>query len=409
MSYIDIFTLTTAFDGTTQARTGYGFAPGALIAFGNCGAGEFALNGNARFSFGVAASAASESGAWCAFSDANATGTSFNGGSSVSITGLLALPGGPTTVGRWSVNSFDSDGATFIVDANNGTGNQLHVLAIPASRIANAEVGIISSPASPGTQSVSLTGSFAADVVLFFRGGTTDTSSGTMWIGAAARAGTTTNAVTLMADSDGSDPTVSISYSLAGECIANGLSLSHRAAVSSWSATGFTLNWLASASGVTVRYLALKAAPGYSFELTSGSTATDTNAFTLPLSRTNPDSGLVVSACRAQSSAGTSTAHGEMSVGAFAPAGADTQISVGFLTVNNVATTDAGLAQTFGSAYSNLTNPPGASLDGEMSFASGAPRQISFQMDNPDPSPSFFWALVSGTSLPLPRGAPIFF
>lgn len=410
MSYLDSFIPSGGSVGTTQARTGYGFAPGILIAYGNTRIlGNGAANSNVGFSFGAATSGASQAGSWCAFADGSASGTSYNGGSSVSITGVMGLPGGPTTVGRWSVSSLDADGFTLFVSDDSVSAGQLHVLAIPAARIENAELGTISTPASAGTQTVTLSTPFAADVVLFFRGATTDTSSGTIWIGAAARIGFTTNAVTLIADSDGSDPTNSISYSLSGECIAAGLGLSHRAAVTSWSSTGFTLTWAASTSGTTVRYLALKAAPGYSFELCSGTTATDTSAFAMNLSRTNPDSGLIVSACRAESSAGSSSDHAELSVGAFAPAGVDTQISVALLSRDNVLTTDCGCAQQYGSAYLRLTNPPTTSLDGEMSFVSGAPRRVTLQMDNADPSAAFFWALVSGTRIAPPRGAPIFF
>lgn len=399
MSYLDSFTI-DAFD---VDRT-YGFAPGAAIVWShsNTSTTDNIAAADQRLSFGVIASSG-QAVTSAAYDNAD----QFNRPSSNGSTSKLVLSNLGTTgvIDGSAGGSFLADGIRFNLNNFFDNPNRVHTLAIPASRIASSAVGQLSAPSGAG--SVGVTIGFSADVVLFFRQFTVATTGEFLSIGAASRAGAVSNVCSVYYSRYISgDPSDTEGYSRSGESLI-GASSTTSGSVTSWSATGFTTTWSGGA-GEAFTYLALKAAPGFAFDLAKGTTRTDGSAFTVPFRRVKPDSGLVVSCCRAESAAGTRTAPARISIGAFAPAGTSTQLSAGLYSADNSTFSSVRGAVDYDSVYANVAAGSN-SLDGEMTLSSSGILHSAFAMSNADPSESFFWVLASGTAASRPRGSPIFF
>jgi len=395
MSFLDSFTISA---GSPVDRT-VGFAPGAAIVWShsNTSTTDNVSNANQRLSFGVI-----DTTGQAVIGGEYDGSDQFNRPESTGSTSRIVLEG--TSTGDAS-GSFLASAIRFNLLHFFGNSHRVHTLAIPASRIANSAVGQLTAPSGAGSVGVTL--GFAADVVLFFAQRTVLSGGELLSIGAAARAGAVSNVCSLYYTKFISgDPSDTEGYSRSGEALI-GASTSTRGSVSSWSATGFTTTWTGGA-GEEFTYLALKAAPGFAFDVATGVTRTDGAAFIVPFRSVKPDSGLVVSCCRAESVAGTRTADARISIGAFAPAGTSTQLSSCLYAADNRTFSFVGTAVDYDSVYSNIA-PLSSSLDGEMALSSSGNLSSSFAMSNPDPSASFFWVLACGQAASRPRGAPIFF
>lgn len=412
MSYLDTFQLTSSPGGFTTDRA-YGFNPGVLISVGSrqsslTDSASSALDG--QVSFGVTDAVTDQCHA--IKSDDGATSGGAFGNASQPFAGIAAVtrsnfPGAPIREAGWGI-TFIAGGARWTTTSTSGAGSiqRQHTLAIPAVRVANSAVGLLTAPAGAGTVVTNV--GFAADIVLFFYADALQAISH-MGIGVASRAGAIGNVGSFFRASPqgGALPILTQSYSRAGDSLM-GQVASGCGTVTAWSSTGFTASWAAGNSEI-FGYLALKAAPGYAFEIIKGVTGTTTDPGTIALRSLKPDSGLIVSCGLPEHAAGASTAPGQLSVGLFAPAGTSTQVAVSVLSRDGVTTTETGLAVDYDSIYLNLTNPPNTTLTGEMKVLGLGIRHIDLVMANPDPAPAFFWGLLSGLSVGPGGGGPIFF
>ena len=413
-SYIDEFALDTGVVTTTQARSGYGHQPKLLIGFGNSttDASDTAGADSVRFSFGMSTGATERGCGFIAYQDGDASANSYSGTYTSAFSGSLTLPGGPTIAGLWDTSSIDADGHTIVVDDQSTAGFILKVLSLGGEGIEDAEVGTFDASTSTGDQNVTSV-SFKPDAVIFVMNRPTfnpDTqvNDACISIGAAAGASTIINACASVYSEDGSEPSDESSYSRIGECLSTASAdqgVDRRGFVSAWLSNGFTISWAeVNAFDHPVIYLAIKSAPGHAFRIIQGTTATDTNPFTVNAVDVAPSAGLLFSCCRAKNSSNIATADGQLSVGAFS--GVASQTSIGWFMEDNQSTTNSTMFTDFDSIYANINGS--GTLDGEMAITGITGSIIEFTMSNADPSAAFFWALVCGESM-TEYAAPIFF
>lgn len=402
MSYIDSFTVLAS---SPVDRT-YGFAPGAAIVWmhSNTSATDSVAAADIVSSFGVIGSGSNQAVVAIRNDSADAFNRPISNGSTSGL--ALDVTNIGTPDGEVS-GSFLANGLRCTVTNLFTTARRVHVLALPASRIASSAVGQFTVP--NGSTSVGVTVGFAADVVLFFRQFTSAGTAAALMIGAASRAGTVSDVCSLFRSRYVSGaPSDTESYSRAGESLV-GSAAGAKGSVTSWSSSGFITSWTGTEGiDMTFSYLALQAATGFAFDIAAGTTLTDTSGFALPFTKVRPDSGLIISCCQAESSFGTPSAHARLNIGAFAEAGTSAQFASSIFSRDAVSSSSTANAVDYDSVYANIALGA-TTLDGEMGLSSAGNRQLNLVMSNADPSGAFFWSLASGVALPAMRGAPIFF
>lgn len=179
---------------------------------------------------------------------------------------------GGTDNGRIKISSFDAGGFTVQNLTALSRAVRLSYVALGGSDLTNYEIGTITEPAATGNQTVTMTGAFAPDALIFL--GSLGTSINAVGVDSALSIGAATSsaAANQWVLAGGSDDAVGTSttwnYIKGGECIAlaqatpgstpGTTTLNGRASLGSVSSGSFVLNWSERASTRLVFYLALK-------------------------------------------------------------------------------------------------------------------------------------------------------
>jgi hypothetical protein len=403
--YLDSFAVSTGAAGTTQARTLWGFAPKAMIVFGstNTSGSDNVTAGVSDCCIGFATSNSSR----CVVSNAANNGVAASDTARSSRTDAvhsLTSSGGSITA-LLDIDSFDADGATFIVDDAYTAARIVEVLAFGGDDITQQAVGSFVASTSNATQDVTL--GWQPDVV--FVVGISNTTNGNvvtnhalMSFGAAVAGGAAGNAVVGLAAQDAQNPTVCKRYCRNGESV---VGFSTAAAINgrgylTFGATGFTVNWNANPSAAhAYYYLAMK---GGSWALGDVLTRTDT---TTDITESGlsfaPLGGLMFSACGAQSSAGTVDASYKLSFGAFT--GTSSEAAMGIQNIDAVTPSQAARGAEFDASYLHIS---GSSLEANMNVTSLDSGGITARMGDAETSAAFvpvvlFGSNVTGSLIPL--------
>ena len=399
-AFIDSFAISTGAVGTTQARTGYGFSPVALIVWHtlNQSLTDVVTGGLVDVSFGFATSATSRRCIANAFTDAAATSDTARAMRTDAIGARVSS--GASITALLDISSIDVDGATFIIDDTYTAAQVAHVLAIGGADVTNAAIVDFAASTSAGTQAVTGVG-FQPDSLIILS--VSNTTSGNlvathalMSIGIVSAATASGNAIWSAAAVDAASPIVAKSYCRNGESLvgfSTAGALSGRGYVSSFDSDGFTITWTANpATAIQFYVLAIK---GGTFSvgdvLTQTDTTTDITESGLSFS---PVAGLLLSHCKAASSAGTIDADYHLSVGAFT--GATSEFASGVSTLDAQNPTVSARGVEFDNCYMHISSSD--TLDGAMNITSVDSGGYTARMSDADPAQSFVAHLLFGSA-----------
>lgn len=396
-SFLDSFNVTTGAVGTTYARSGYGFQPKAFIVWANkeTGSTDTVAAGNAGISFGLGTSTSSRYVMACQTEDNVTTSSCDRGQRSDAIVYILTNTG--AIDGLLDISSVDSDGITFIVDDVFTTTYRVFVLALGGDDITNVFTG---ETTMTGTGSLNITGpGFQPDMaVCVCTRNTSTTPSATtqanLSIGIAAGA-TPANASFEVHSVDAQGTSNTYGYGRSGDWYTTFVTTTDngRGNISAWLSTGFTVTYSTNPSAThRIFYLAIK---GGNWAVKTGTTQTDTTT-DISLSSVGFTSvgGLVLSACRAESTAGTPSDHAEMSIGAFV--GTSSEAATGYWDEDNAAAIEPAIGQENDACYLNISSSD--ALEGNMNVTAIGSDSVTLRMGDADPSGNFFAALLFGST-----------
>jgi len=411
MAFVDQFALSNGTAGTTQARTGYGFQPAALLVIA---AGNALTSGSSLYNYSIGLCVTESDRCCTGYVFAN--GSSGSGGSaSKRSTDCIArgMNTSPADLWRWDIDSIDSDGVTFIVDADGfGTNMVATVIAFSSEELPGG-ADILSWTVPAGTGSSSITGaSIESPNTAIHVGAQTDGGSGKPICFGASAGDTPSNACTAIKLRNATGTTFSINYSNDTECMAQcdssaSTGITDRVRVTGWESDGFTINTDEAGGSMNVYSLVMRASYSALGSLTTlTSTGVDIDSDT---SGTANLRGIIFSShCEAESSSdtGEETTSAEISIGL-----CDQDLNQSDAALRGrdaVEPTESFYDTEADSVYLNI-NATSDVLEGEMAVTSIGPRTaFTCQMTDADPSGTFVWFMVIGVDT-APRGAPIFF
>lgn len=390
--------------GTTQAITGVGFQPKAILfwTFGSNSAGNQTTNAqDARCSFGFAASPTLRGcTAWFIADNVATMDTS----QATRADCCICSVAGAAITGRWDLQSFDSDGFTLIVDQDPPAGDNRRIVALclGGTDIVNATTGQWNTPGATGNQDITGLG-FQPDIVFFIADGEDGplpvAHTFAAWCLGVAKSAAE-QAVGWGEAQDASANSITSRYARYDECLLfyDDTLSQHRATFVSMLSDGFRVNWLASPqAGQPIQYLAIK---GGSYRIGNGLTATSLTTVVTSGYGFAPKAVLVSSPlATAVSAAGTPNANLNWSIGA-----ADSPTSRAAHATNEQngqATSDVWFSQLLDAIYSNIS--AGAGVVGIMDVQSFDSDGVTFVMDDADPTQRVFGYLGIGDS---PAGGP---
>jgi hypothetical protein len=299
--------------------------------------------------------------------------------------------------------NWPADGIRFLIDVASTDTRTYTVIGFGGTEITNQKVGTFQEPATditdPGFQP---TGMLFASVGFATVPPSTSNTQGMFSIGMTDG----TNAwVSMIGCEDAAATMTTASYAKSGEVIAlapqgTGVVLDARATVSGFDSLGVNLAWTESAS---TRYIFYLAWAGGQFTVGNTTTRTDTTPFNGPSMGFSPVSALFVSACRAEDTADTPTAHEMCSIGVATSASSRETQARWF--ENGTAGSETANAVDYDSVYINISSAD--AVQGAMDINSwGDP--LSLVMDDADPVASFIgvaaWGAVASALGPQRLG-----
>lgn len=386
--------------GTTQAITGVGFTPKAVILFwgGNFSATDSTAQQNTRFGVGFGASATKRGciGAWINDNEATMETACIIRGDQI----VAVVDGTDSAVGRWDLVSMDGDGFTVIVDQDASTANSPRVFALclGGTDITNVEVNSFTKAASTGNQAVTGVG-FQPDMVFFLATGEAgplpDSDNTARYSFGGGRSAAQQFVIAGFSE-DGTGTSNTDRYSRADTCIMgriNGTFANQRGALVSLDADGFTIDWITGTAAIPVLYLAIKGGGWH-----VGNSATATSLTTIATSGYGfaPKAVLVLShLATVLSDPNSHQDHLNLSVGA-----ADSPTSRGVHATNEqdaLGTSAAWNGVQFDEVYANLSG--GAGLVGLMDVDTFDGDGVTFIMDDADPSARVFGYISCGDNV----------
>jgi hypothetical protein len=213
-----------------------------------------------------------------------------------------------------------------------------------------------------------------------------------MMIGVAAGA-SIVNAVWAACSDDLEDPTITMSYCLAGESLAEVYedTVVRRGSVTAWLSNGFRINWAETDTDQPYfLYIALK---GGQYYVGNFLTATNTTNFTETDVPFRPEAGLFVSHCKAQSTSDTTQPHDELSIGA--AIGSTNQRCQAMIDEDAQTTTDVGTGKEDDAIYQNISTA--MAIEGVGGIVNTLANGWTMAMSDADPVAAFVWYLAMGS------------
>jgi len=403
-------TLSTGAVGTTFTVSGLAFQPVAIFFFWNGRATSGQGEADHKFGAGFAVSTSSRRAFTTQSDHGNTTIASDTARYNDCCVATLTIAG--AIDGKADLNAINSDGFQLIIDDVFSAGLQVGWIAWGGSDLTNAEIVDISEPGATGNQDIATSFALntgADDKAIIFLGSSdgaygTPTTFSTFMFGVAA-GDTPVNAVFAACSDDALGTSNTMAYSRTGDCIAEVDSdvVHSRAAVSAWLSTGFRLNWSAVDAATTWPFSALVMKGG---RWQVGDSVTSTGTTNQTENTNYQPKGIVVgSACRAASTAGTSTAVDERSIGVATSASSRRCAS---LTDKDAATiADMGIDYREDAFYSNQSTATTVVVEGLADLVSfDAAPSFTFVMDDADPTANYFFYLLAADA-PGGGGGPV--
>lgn len=396
-AFLDTISISPGSAGTTIARTVYGHQPKVLVVWGgqSISATDVVLGSEGVFSIGFALSTTKRRMVSYRSSNSSAAADTAVGSRSDAVAGFTDLAGAGSSL--LDVSSIDADGWTAIVDGTYSTARKYGVLSLGGGDITNVELITVTAATSGATQDITTVG-FQGDSFLVLGSSLTAESGGTggrLSFGVVAGTNATDNAVLGGLSQDAADPTVTKSYCRRGESFVGfntSGGIDGRGYISAVSSNGFTITWNSNPSDAKIFYvLAIK---GGRFSVGDVLTQTDTTTDIVESGVAfQPVAGLLLSACKAESAAGTVDDGMRLSIGAFTSASAETAHAIHDR--HNLATSDIRIGVDYDACYLNI----GASAqDGNGHITAVNSDGYTGRMTDADPSQAFVAHLLFGSA-----------
>ncbi len=383
--------------GTTQAITGVGFLPKAVIFWfgGSASATDQAVKDiDSRFGMGYAVSATDRGCHGSSIQDAVGTTQT-----EVSIRGDACIVqssiGAGAPVGLCDLQSMDADGFTIVVDLDPpaSASRRISYLAIGGADITNVKGGSFSKAGATGNQAVTGVG-FQPDITFFFatgQAGPLPDNDFNARYGFGAAISAAKQGVLWSWAEDANTVTNNNRYTRFDECmyVENNSSAQQRATFVTQDSDGFTVNWLAGTATTPILFMCIK---GGSWHIGNSATLTSLASIATTGYGFAPKAVMVLSVCTtAQQTAGTPATDHCLSVGA----GTSTseRVAQSNFEADALATSDPWTGIEYDEIYSNLTLP---GLDGLMDIQSMDADGVTFVMDDADPTTRVFWYVGCG-------------
>jgi len=393
---VGAFNVSTAAAGNTQAITGVGFQPKAVIFWWSGRTDSTDTVGRLSMLSGVGICNASNSRV-VAQGSADAAADSDTAALARSDSCIAPINGAAAGQGRMSLSSMDSDGFTLSIGIQMTAAYRVHYLALGGTDLTNTAVGGWTTPGATGNQAVTGVG-FQADLVFlltYVSTGTLPLSSGSIGFGLGAAKSSTARATLASMSRDAQATMQTRRYGLDIEClsmIAGGSALNERADFVSFDADGFTINWLEdSVAGRHCFYLALK---GGQYAVGSGLTQTDTVTAITCSPGFQAVAGLIASHMGAESTQDGTDSDNKFSIGAFNAT--DSRGAHAILDENGNADSTVSAAVEHDAVYANIAD--GGTIQGLMDISSIGSTSFDLIMDDADPSQNFFWWVAFGSA-----------
>jgi hypothetical protein len=249
--------------------------------------------------------------------------------------------------GRIDFTSFDATNVNLVVDDAMPRDTRTLMLTLGGADATTPEIAKITEPAATGSQTYNSLFSFEPEWLIFLSVGQ-DTDASDYGSGVAYMVGFTDTSLNqavasfFSQDAQGSGNTKG--YGISGECIAFCKAAAHgsRATLTAYTATGFTLNWHVADN--FSRRIWVIAGRGGSVKVGSFSSSTSTGNLTAITGLgATPRGGIVISAGRVASTAGTQTNDATFSIGFFDSA--SSQRAVGIHELNGNTNMDVNPSQ----------------------------------------------------------------
>lgn len=382
----------------TQAVTGVGFQPKAIIFFWNGRIDTVDAVGARTVRPGMGfATLALEHRAMTAYS-ANAQATSVTGSGAQNNQAIIIMNGASAIDGTAGISSMDSDGFTLVINDQFTSNFTIGYLALAGSDITNVDTGGTNSGTTTGN--VGFTGvGFQPDTVIIIN--TADRSSesfgaeAAFGIGAAAGASPTSATVSIGMKDAVTTPNTK-RYGRTGDVLAGMNSsgtFNSRASLNSWDSDGFTLNFATAAGSRRFYWLAIKGAKFAVKDFLTDATST-TNDITITGVGFQPQAMLVFSHATSASSAGTAQDHAEMSIGASTAINTGIAMSILDEDKGGVSNTETASAIDTDKVYVHISTAD--AVEGGMNLHAIGSDGVTFRMFDIDPSQSYAFAWFIG-------------
>lgn len=285
-AFLDAFNIGTGAASSTVPRTGYGFTPKACIYFWSGQTGTVDVVGRLDYKGGIGVACSSTDRRFVVVqSDDGPTTTASNRKQSAAgCLGGLTIAGADD--GEASLQSFDSDGQTLVINSAFTTNIRVHAAALGGTDLTNAATFQFQAPTATGNADVTSL-SFQPDALLLFSVGSatappTTTTHAIISVGMAT--GASNQGVAATMDTHNVGTSVTGRYAYTGECVAlhaTATTLSFRASFVSFLSNGFRLNWL-EVDGTTQPYVFGLALQGGSYSVGNVAAVLDTTT-TIPV------------------------------------------------------------------------------------------------------------------------------
>lgn len=391
------FNITTQAAGNTVVVTGVGFLPKALVLWwsgrteSTDATGGATINGGFGFSDGTNDRVV---GWLIVDAAANADTDRFGRADAIVLSGNHTTP---SVDGRASLQTFDSDGFTALIDDAFPTDFRVSFLALGGSDLTNVSAFSWTTRITVGDDAVTAPG-FQPDATVIAAGWHTAVPfaevRARMSIGLVAGA-TPANAILAFDDRDNVATMVSTSYCRAGDAAARltvgANPINMRGRISAWTATGFTFTWDEVDGAANIMFgLALK---GGNYLV--GDLLTQTNT-TTDIVETGfgfaPTGALLLSASRAQSASDTSTSHNAGSIGAWNST--TSRSAQAWWDQDAVADSESATLIEHDEVYGNIDSAD--AMEGLMDIKSVESNGFTNIMDDADPAQSYVAYLAFG-------------
>lgn len=311
---------------------------------------------------------------------------------------LAVLDIAGAVVGLLDFVSFNSDGATFVVDDAFPAAVEVSYILLGGSDLTDVATGQFALSTSLGNANYTGLTSFTPDFALFgsIRQQTAPPVAAGNNILSIGMATAAAQYVLACLSSDAEPTSITSSYCRSGEIYAapsGATAVDDRASFTSFLSDGFQINNLEGTAARRLFFLALK---GGSYALGDFLSATDTTAYTEAHGMAvTPKGAMFLSANRAASTQDAATAHYEWSVGASDGSTNSCQYA---RDKDASGTADCFRAVSHDQCYQNASTVAAQAIEGEGHVNSFDASNINFQMTDADPAQSFIWYAAFGNA-----------